>query len=73
MATPLSSAEWHRLAEQCRARADKLQDPIISERMAMIADGYDRIAHDAEKIEATSPCWRAPDVHLSTKDQDKSK
>jgi hypothetical protein len=29
-----------------------LQDPIISERMAMIADGYDRIAHDAEKIEA---------------------
>ena len=52
MATPLSSAEWHRLAEQCRARADKLQDPIISERMSMIADGYDRIAHDAEKIEA---------------------
>ena len=52
MATPLSSAEWHRLAEQCRARADKLQDPIISERMLMIADGYDRIAHDAEKDRA---------------------
>jgi hypothetical protein len=50
-----------------------LHDPIISERMAMIADGYDRIAHDAEKIEARSPCWRAPDAHLSTKDQDKSK
>jgi hypothetical protein len=48
MATPPSSAEWHRLAEQCRARADKLQDPIIRERMLMIADGYDRIAHDAE-------------------------
>jgi len=52
MAAPLSSAEWHRLAEQCRARADKLQDPIIRERMTMIADGYDRIAHDAEKTEA---------------------
>jgi hypothetical protein len=49
MATPLGSAEWHRLAEQCRARADKLQDPTIRERMLMIADGYDRIAHDAEK------------------------
>jgi hypothetical protein len=49
MATLPSSAEWHRLAEQCRARADKLQDPIIRERMLMIADGYDRIAHDAEK------------------------
>ena len=49
MATPLTSAEWHRLAEQCRARADKLQDQIIRERMLMIADGYDRIAHDAEK------------------------
>jgi hypothetical protein len=37
MATPLFSAEWHWLAEQCQARADKLQDPIISERMLMIA------------------------------------
>ena len=51
MAAPLSSAEWHRLAEQCRARVDKLQDPIIIGRMLMIADGYDRIAHDAKKIE----------------------
>ena len=52
MVTPLGSAEWHQLAEQCRARADKLQDPTIRERMLMIADGYDRIAHDAKKIEA---------------------
>ena len=53
MATPLGNAEWwHRHAEQCRARADKFEDPIIRERMLMIADGYDRIAHDAEKIEA---------------------
>ena len=53
MATPLGNAEWwHQNAEQCRARADKFEDPIIRERMLMIADGYDRIAHDAEKIEA---------------------
>ena len=56
MAAPLGSAEWQRLAEQCRARADILKDPIISERMSMIADGYDRIAHDAKKIEARNPC-----------------
>ena len=49
MATPLGSAEWHRLAEQCRARADKMQDPMIRERMLTIADGYDCIAHDREK------------------------
>ena len=52
MVTPLGSAEWHQLAEQCRARADRLQDPVVRERMLMIADGYDRIAHDAEKIAA---------------------
>ena len=56
MATPPSSAEWHRLAEQCRARADKLQDPIIRERMLMIADGYDRIAYDAEKDRSGGWC-----------------
>ena len=49
MAAPLGSADWHRLAEQCRARADKMQDPMIRERMLTIADGYDCIAHDAEK------------------------
>ena len=49
MATPLGSAEWHRLAEQCRTRADEMQDPITRGRMLMIADGYDRIAHDAAK------------------------
>ena len=49
MATPLGSAEWHRLAEQCRTSADEMQDPIIRGRMLMIADGYDRIAHDAAK------------------------
>jgi hypothetical protein len=69
MAAPLSSAEWHRLAEQCRTRVDRLQDPIIIERMLVIADGYDRIAHDAEKVEQEARAG----VHLSTKDQDKSK
>jgi len=33
--------------------------------MAMIADGYDRIAHDAEEIEARSPFWRAPDARIA--------
>ena len=31
-----------------RARADKLNDPIIRGRMLMIADHYDRIAHYVE-------------------------
>ena len=47
MATPLTSAESHRLAEECRARAVLFVFQIIRERMLMIADGYDRIAHDA--------------------------
>ena len=48
MAAPLSNAEWHRIAEQCRARMDRLEDPMVRERMLMIADGYDRIAHGLE-------------------------
>jgi hypothetical protein len=55
MVTPLGSAEWHRLAEQCRARADKLQDSIIRERMLMIADGYDRIANDVTRQKMVYP------------------
>ncbi len=54
MAAPLSSAEWHRLAEQCRVRVNRLQDPIIIERMLVIADGYDRIANGLECDEAKS-------------------
>ena len=53
MATPHGDAElWRQRAQQCRARADKLNDPIIRGRMLMIADHYDRIAHDIEKTDA---------------------
>jgi hypothetical protein len=53
MATPLGDAKyWHQHAEQCRARANRFKDPIIRVRMFMIANGYDRIAQDTEKIEA---------------------
>ncbi len=58
MVPPVTSAEWRRLAKQCRVRADELQDPIIRERMLMIADGYDRIAHDFVRAAATLQCLK---------------
>jgi hypothetical protein len=49
----IGSGSWRALAEECRTIAETFRGPTTREQMFQLADGYDRMAEQAERQEQT--------------------